>query len=114
MNPGTVADTGNPYLDDIGTGKVVSSPALPRMLPKRVPGSGGSGSAGPLAAGPSGAGSASDRGAVIYFFSGSSFLPLSSGMYGLHGWALIGPGVFHTTLNWPSGLISPMKTGLCR
>ena len=23
-------------------------------------------------------------------------------------------GVFHTTLNWPSGLISPMKTGLCR
>lgn len=34
-----------------------------------------------------------------YFFSGSSFLPLFSGMNGLHGWAFTGPGVFHTTLN---------------
>src|SRR6185369_13836321 len=30
------------------------------------------------------------------------------------GLALTGPGVFHTTLNWPSDLISPMNTGLCR
>ena len=35
-------------------------------------------------------------------------------MYGLHGSALTGPGVFHTTLNWPSALTSPMNTGLCR
>src|SRR5690349_8507787 len=46
--------------------------------------------------------------------TGSSFLPLFSGMYGLHGSALTGPGVFQTTLNWPSLLISPMNTGLCR
>src|SRR5258708_22747476 len=52
--------------------------------------------------------------ACDYFFSGSSFLPLSSGMYGLHGVALIGPGVFHTTLNWPFACTSPMNTGLCR
>ena len=35
-------------------------------------------------------------------------------MYGLHGLAFTGPGVFHTTLNWPSALISPMNTDLCR
>src|SRR5450432_3464296 len=49
-----------------------------------------------------------------YFFSGSSFLPLSSGMYGLHGVALIGPAVFQTTLNWPSPCTSPMNTGFHR
>ena len=49
-----------------------------------------------------------------YFFAGSSgFLSLPS-MYGLHGLARTGPGVFHTTLNWPSALTSPMNTGLCR
>ena len=26
----------------------------------------------------------------------------------------MGPGVFHTTLNWPSARISPTYTGLCR
>src|SRR4051812_1466020 len=35
-------------------------------------------------------------------------------MYGDHGLALIGPGVFHTTLNWPSAFTSPISTGLCR
>src|SRR4029434_3206927 len=35
-------------------------------------------------------------------------------MSGLHALALTGPGVFHTTLNWPSALISPMNTLLCR
>src|ERR1700674_1153474 len=49
-----------------------------------------------------------------HFFSGSSFLPLSSGMYGLHGVALIGPAVFQTTLNWPLPCTSPMNTGFCR
>jgi hypothetical protein len=27
---------------------------------------------------------------------------------------LTGPGVFQTTLNWPSAFTSPMNTGLCR
>ena len=36
---------------------------------------------------------------ILVIFSGMSFLPLSSGRYGLHGWALIGPLVFHTTSN---------------
>ena len=40
-----------------------------------------------------------------HFFSGSSFLPLFSGMKGLHGWAFTGPGVFQTTSNWPSPVI---------
>src|SRR3954470_2451254 len=35
-------------------------------------------------------------------------------MNGLHGCAFTGPGVFHTTLNWPSAFTSPMNTGLCR
>ncbi len=35
-------------------------------------------------------------------------------MNGLHGWALTGPLVFHTTLNWPSAFTSPMNTALCR
>src|SRR5437764_11389976 len=35
-------------------------------------------------------------------------------MNGLQGCALMGPGVFHTTLNWPSAFTSPMNTGLCR
>src|SRR5512140_1010351 len=35
-------------------------------------------------------------------------------MNGLQGWALTGPGVFHTTLNWPSALTSPLNTDLCR
>ena len=43
-----------------------------------------------------------------------SGLPWLPAMNGLHGCALTGPGVFHTTLNWPSALISPMNTGLCR
>src|SRR5258705_13496470 len=53
-----------------------------------------------------------------YFFSairaGSSFFLSLPGMNGLHGWALIGPLVFHTTLNWPSAFTSPMNTALCR
>jgi hypothetical protein len=53
-------------------------------------------------------------GPKAHFFSGSSFLPLFSGMNGLQGWAFTGPGVFHTTLNWPSAFTSPMNTGLCR
>ena len=36
------------------------------------------------------------------------------GMYGLHGCARIGEGVFHTTLNCPSAFTSPIITGLCR
>ena len=35
-------------------------------------------------------------------------------MYGDQGLAFTGPGVFQTTLNWPSALTSPMKTDLCR
>src|SRR5258706_11999646 len=35
-------------------------------------------------------------------------------MNGLHGCAFTGPGVFHTPLNRPSALISPMNTALCR
>src|SRR5215510_6049719 len=35
-------------------------------------------------------------------------------MYGLQGLAFTGSLVFHTTLNWPSALISPMNTLLCR
>src|SRR5574343_1799473 len=49
-----------------------------------------------------------------YLPSGSSFFLSLPGMYGLHGAALTGPGVFHTTLNWPSAFTSPMNTGLCR
>src|SRR5262245_53068151 len=35
-------------------------------------------------------------------------------MYGLHGVALMGPDVFHTTLNWPLACTSPMNTGFHR
>ena len=74
--------------------------------------------AGPLAslAWPSSGGSAERRfgGELPLLLFGSSFLPLFSGMKGLQGSAFTGPLVFHTTLNWPSALISPMNTGLCR
>src|SRR5262245_11372322 len=43
----------------------------------------------------------------------ATFLALS-GTKGLHGAARTGPSVFHTMLNWPSSLISPMTTGLWR
>src|SRR2546423_11015218 len=49
-----------------------------------------------------------------HFFSGSSFFLSLPSMYGLHGFAFTGAGVFHTTLNWPSAFTSPMNTGLCR
>src|SRR5574337_687524 len=49
-----------------------------------------------------------------YQSSYSPCLPSLPGMKGLHGWARIGSLVLHTTLNWPSALISPMNTGLCR
>ena len=45
------------------------------------------------------AASAPSRSSYFFVRTGSSFLPLFSGMNGLHGWALTGPGVFHTTLN---------------
>src|SRR6187399_707862 len=35
-------------------------------------------------------------------------------MNGLHGLACTGPGVFHTTLNWPSALTSPINTDFHR
>ena len=35
-------------------------------------------------------------------------------MKGDQGLAFTGPGVFQTTLNWPSPLTSPMNTDLCR
>ena len=40
--------------------------------------------------------------------------PCPSGCTGSTDWRLTGPGVFHTTLNWPSARISPMNTDLCR
>src|SRR6185312_14869892 len=46
--------------------------------------------------------------------SGSSFFLSLPSMKGDQGLAFTGPGVFHTTLNWPSALISPMNTLLCR
>src|SRR5207249_9633951 len=46
--------------------------------------------------------------------AGSSFFLSLPAMNGLHGWALTGPLVFHTTLNWPSAFTSPMYTGFCR
>src|SRR5690606_40611868 len=49
-----------------------------------------------------------------HFFSGSSFFLSLPSMNGLQGWALIGPLVFQTTLNWPSARTSPISTGLCR
>ncbi len=47
-------------------------------------------------------------------FSGTSFFLSFPAMYGLHGLARTGPGVFQTTLNCPSAFTSPMNTGLCR
>src|SRR5213075_2762918 len=54
-----------------------------------------------------------------YFFcsaisAGSSFFLSLPVMNGLHGCALTGPLVFHTTLNWPSAFTSPMNTAFCR
>src|SRR5436190_8103285 len=46
--------------------------------------------------------------------SGSSFFLSLPSMYGLHGLALTGAGVFHTVLNWPLACTSPMNTLLCR
>src|SRR5262249_3978497 len=43
-----------------------------------------------------------------------SGLPSLPEMNGLHGWARTGFAVFHTTLNWPSPLTSPIITGLSR
>src|SRR6185436_2875229 len=52
--------------------------------------------------------------AAVFTISGSSFFLSLPAMNGLHGCAFTGPGVFHTTLNWPSAFTSPMNTALCR
>ena len=49
-----------------------------------------------------------------YLPSGSSFFLSLPAMKGDQGWALTGPLVFHTTLNWPSAFTSPMNTARCR
>ena len=51
---------------------------------------------------------------MIVLPSGTSGFLSLPGMYGLHGCALTGPFVFHTTLNWPLPWTSPMNTALCR
>ena len=51
---------------------------------------------------------------MIVLPSGSPFFLSLPAMNGLHGWALIGPLVFQTTLNWPFACTSPMNTALCR
>src|SRR4051812_23461017 len=58
-------------------------------------------------------GHSSLRHQVLLLPSGSSFFLSLPSMKGDQGLAFTGPGVFQTTLNWPSDFTSPMNTGLC-